>query len=228
MSAIEPAGQSVTIPLWLQIKLEQYALEALYRSESYYNTEEEVDYRTFTDVVDDMGDEVGEVLSYGRRIVCKLPAHIGGSVSYIAKVVGRREQAKDEEIPVSTGFVQNWREILLSRYEPMREYIVPVVSASPTGLWLVMPYAEQETLEWDQDKIDVLAEQVEDLDGVKPVMRGAMGGGLDIYWTNNWGAYNGEYRLLDYGGIVLTDSVPRSPCEFPFSDPASPVDGSWR
>ncbi|WP_436909026.1 hypothetical protein [Halosimplex marinum] len=221
MPPIQPAKDPVQIPIWLQIKLERYAVECLTRSESRHSSlpDDNPDQRTYDDVVDEIREEMGKLLSFGGgRVVCKLPESVGGSTEYIAKIVGARERDKHESVPVSTGFVQNWREILLSRYEQIREYIVPVVSASPTGLWLVMPYAEQE-IEWDRDRLNEIAEEVEAVDGVNPVMAGSMGGGLDIYWSENFGAYEGEYRLLDYGGIHLTATVPQSSEEFPFVDP---------
>lgn len=171
-------------------------------------------------MMDQLQDQF-EVLEAGSgRIVVDISEHIDYSQRLVAKLVASRSQSKNETISVSGGFLQNWREILLSRYPPVQDIVQPVVASSRTGLWLVMPYAEQYGIEWDHDRIDPKADYLKEHEKVEPVMRGSIGGGLDIYWTENWGAYQGEYRLVDYGGIVLHDEPDFRDGEYPFEDPS--------
>jgi hypothetical protein len=83
-----------------------------------------------------------------------------------------------------------------------------------------MPYAEQYDLTWDDDAIDRKVEKIKAIDGITPVASGTVSRSLDLNWTENWGAYNGEYRLLDYGGIAITTSIPQYDNELEFVDPA--------
>lgn len=138
----------------------------------------------------------------------------------VVKIAGPRSEHTDNSIPVSSGFVQNWREILVSRFEPMQEYLVPIIESSPNGLWLVMLYAEQEALEWDHDRIDARAAEIEAIDGLEPVMYRATTTHPDIYWASNWAGYEGDFRMIDYDEIAVTEPIERPPEEYLFVDPA--------
>ena len=132
-------------------------------------------------MMDQLQDQF-EVLEAGSgRIVVDISEHIGYSQRLVAKLVGSRSQNKNETISVSGGFLQNWREILLSRYPPVQDIVQPVVASSRTGLWLVMSYAEQYGIEWDHERIGPKADYLKEHEKVGPVMRGSIGGGLDIY-----------------------------------------------
>ena len=151
------------------------------------------------------------------RLVYELPSDwVLGKGRYVVKLV----RSKKKEGFDDPGLLQNWREILLSRYPPMQGHVVPVVDSGENGFWLVMPYAEQYGLDWDHDVIDEKVGEIKAMDGVTPVARGAFTGSFDVNWTENWGAYNGGYRLLDYGGIAITTSIPQYDNELEFFDPS--------
>lgn len=216
----DDARSEVDLPLWLEVALERFAAERTFRWRGRYASKDDPASEAYEEMMDEFREEF-EVLEGGSgRIVIEITEYLESTERLVAKVVGSKSEQKSEHIPVSSGFLQNWREILLSRYPPVEDIIQPVVASSPIGLWLVMPYAEQHGIEWDHDRIDSKAEYLENHHGVEPVMRGSFGGGLDIYWTENWGAYQGEYRLVDYGGVVLHDEPELRPGEFPFRDPA--------
>lgn len=213
------SSSKVDLPLWLKVALERYAVERTFRWRGRSASKDEPARQGYENMMDEFREQF-EVLEGGSgRLVVEITEYVNTDERLVAKVIGSRSKHKDENIPVSSGFLQNWREILLSRYRPVEEIILPVLASSPTGLWLVMPYAEQYKTEWDHDRIDSKAEYLENHTGVEPVMRGSLGSGLDIYWTDNWGAYEGEYRLLDYGGVVLLDRPELRPGEFSFQDP---------
>ncbi|MDQ2055888.1 hypothetical protein [Halobellus sp. H-GB7] len=152
------------------------------------------------------------------RLVYELPSDwVLGEGRYVVKLVRSKKKDGFDD----SGLLQNWREILLSRYGPIQDHVVPVVGSGENGLWLVMPYAEQYNLDWDHDAIDEKVDMIKSMDGVEPVARGGFSGSLDLNWTENWGAYNGEYRLLDYGGIAITTSIPQYENELIFSDPSN-------
>ncbi|WP_237076800.1 hypothetical protein [Natrialba magadii] len=209
----------VGIPLWVRITLERYAIERILRWEGRFNLEGDPERDAYDDMMDELREQFEAVDGGSGRFVVEITEFIDSDERMVAKIVAGSRN-KHENIPVSGGFLQNWREILLSRHPPVEDIVLPVVASSPTGLWLVMPHAEQYGIEWDRDRIDAKADRLQSLDGVEPVMRGSFGGGLDVYWTENWGAYRGEYRLLDYGGVVLHGESYLRPEEYPFEDPA--------
>jgi len=208
------------IPTWLAITLERYAAERTLRWRGRYETKNHPARQAYDEMMDQLRDQFDVLEAGSGRIVVDISEYIDCSQRLVAKLVGSRSQNKSETIPVSGGFLQNWREILLSRYPPVQDIVQPVVASSRTGLWLVMPYAEQYGIEWDRDRIDEKADYIKEHEQVEPVMRGSLGGRLDIYWTENWGAYQGEYRLVDYGGIVLHDEPDFRDEEYPFEDPS--------
>lgn len=218
-----PRNSEVEVLRPTRIKLERYGAERVFRWRSRKMDDSEGEGRTYGDVKEEIRDDLEPLAGGGGRSVYKLPSEAvnsGGCDEFVVKLAGPRSEHTGDSIPVSEGFVQNWREILISRYNPVMPYIVPVVDASPNGLWLVMPLAKQEGIEVNLDRIDELASEVESIDGVEPVMGGHTSSRPDVYWSENWGAYSGEYRLLDYGGIALTASVEQPDYEFPFVDPA--------
>lgn len=218
--ADDDTRSEVDLPFWLKVALERFATERTFRWRGHYASEGDNAREAYEDMMDEFREQF-EVLEGGSgRIVVEITEYADSRERMVAKVVGGRSKGKSDQIPVSSGFLQNWREILLSRYPPVEDIIQPVVASSQTGLWLVMPYAEQYGIEWSHDRIDQKAECIENHHAVEPVMRGNLGGGLDIYWTENWGAYQGEYRLVDYGGVVLHDEPELRPGEYPFRDPA--------
>lgn len=195
-------GSEIAIPLWVEIALERFAVERIFRWGGRFEPEGEPGRDAYDEMMDELRDQFDSVDGGSGRFVVELTEHVDSDERLIAKIVAGSRN-KSGNIPVSGGFLQNWREILLSRHPPVEDIVLPVVASSPTGLRLVMPYAEQYEIEWDRDRIDPKADRLKSLDDTEPVMRGSFGGGLDIYWTENWGAYRGEYRLLDYGGVVL-------------------------
>ncbi|MGQ3722723.1 hypothetical protein [Natrialba aegyptia] len=113
----------------------------------------------------------------------------------------------------------NWHEVILSDFEPLTELLVPVVDHHEDSLWIVMPYAE--TLPQSQEVTAGLApltDQIEDAD-IEFVSHGGRTGQPEIYQINAWGQYNGEYRLRDYGGIVVSDSGFLEQLPYPLSEP---------
>jgi hypothetical protein len=209
----------IEIPLWVKITLERYAVERICRWDGRFNSEGDPAREAYDEMMDELREQFEPVDGGSGRFVVEITEYVDSDERVVAKIVsGSRDT--NENVPVSGGFLQNWREILLSRYPPVEDIVLPVLESSPTGLWLVMPHVEQYDIEWDRDRIDPKADRLKNLDEVEPVMRGSFGGGLDIYWTENWGAYRGEYRLIDYGGVVLHREPALRPEEYPFQDPA--------
>lgn len=208
----------IEIPLWVKIALERYAVERVFRWEGRFNSEGDPTKEVYDDMMDELREQFEPVDGGSGRLVVEISEHVNSDERLVAKIIGGSRN-KSGDVPVSGGFVQNWREILLSRHPSAEDIVLPVVASSPMGLWLVMPYAEQYGIEWDHDRIDAKADRLKSLDDVEPVMRGNFGSGLDIYWTENWGAYQGEYQLIDYGGVVLHSESYLRPEEFPFQDP---------
>lgn len=208
---------TAVLDLSTRICFTRYAMEVTLRGNE--KLEEERDY---LDALDELGEQYESLGSGGGRSIFRLPSEtVTTEKEYVVKIAGPRSSNTDDEIPVSSGFVQNWREILVSRYAPMKEYIVPVVDWSPLGLWIVMPFAEQEGTKYDGERIDERAEEIEALQGIEPRMYGYTSSRPDIYWAENWGAYQGEYRLLDYGGLHLCHEVDHLDDEIEFTDPAA-------
>lgn len=217
---MDGSTNSSILPLSTRITLERLATERVFRWRSR-RTDGEIDGRVYDDVMKELREEFNALDAGGGRSVYRLPdGLVDTSEDLVVKIAGPRSEHTDNAIPVSPGFVQNWREILVSRVEPMLEYIVPVIESSPNGLWLVMPYAEQETLEWDHDRIDARAAEIEAIDGLEPVMYGATTTRPDIYWASNWAGYEGDFRMIDYGGIAVTAPIEQPPEEYLFVDPA--------
>jgi len=212
------SGTDIEIPLWVKIALERYGLERVTRWEDRFNSEGDPAREAYDDMMDELREQFESVDGGAGRLVVEITEYVDTDERLVAKIIAGSRN-KDEDIPVSGGFLQNWREILLSRYPPAEDIVLPVLESSPTGLWLVMPYAEQYDIEWDRERIDKKADRLKSLDNVEPVMRGSFGSGLDIYWTENWGGYQGEYHLIDYGGVVLHSESYLRPEEYPFQDP---------
>ena len=205
---------SVEIPLWIKVALNKYATGILH----YWEYRRASNTNCYDDLIEDLENEFEPIDSGSGRIIIDITEYLDTNNRFVAKVVGG-DVDRNEQMPVTEGFVQNWREILLSRYPPVNDIVMPVLESDPTGLWLVMPFAEQYEVDWDHDIIDTKVEQLEQIEKIEPVMRGGFSGSLDVYWTDNWGIYNDEYRLIDYGGIVLHKDPPLQQNEYRFIDP---------
>ncbi len=128
---------------------------------------------------------------------------------------------KDALYPVeyTEGWMSNWHEIILSRFEPLEDLLVPIVDHHDDGLWIVMPYAE--TLPNSQGvtiTLRPLAERIEQAD-VEFVSHGQITGQPEIYQIKAWGIYQDECRLRDYGGIVVSDEGYLCQLPYPLSEP---------
>lgn len=94
-------------------------------------------------------------------------------MKFALPVVGN-SGAEDALYPVeyTEGWISNWHEIILSRFEPLEDLLVPIVDHHEEGLWTVMPYAE--TLPDSQEvtvELRPLSERIEQADVafVRPV-----------------------------------------------------------
>lgn len=159
------------------------------------------------------------------RAVYQVPSNIAERrqplvVKFALPVVGN-SGAEDALYPVeyTEGWMSNWHEIILSRFEPLEDLLVPIVDHHEEGLWTVMPYAE--TLPDSQEvtvELRPLSERIEQAD-VAFVSHGETTGQPEIYQIKAWGLYQGEYRLRDYGGIVVSDEEYLSQLPYPLSEP---------
>lgn len=117
------------------------------------------------------------------------------------------------------GWMSNWHEIILSDFEPLEGVLVPVVDHHEDALWVVMPYAE--TLPQSQEvtqRIAPLTDEIEESD-VAFVSFGGTTGQPEIYQIKAWGNYRDEFRLRDYGGIVISDEEVLEQLPYPLSEP---------
>ncbi|WP_367176282.1 hypothetical protein [Haloarcula rubripromontorii] len=130
---------------------------------------------------------------------------------------GTEEALYPEEY--TEGWMANWHEIILTGFEPLEDVIIPVVDHHEDALWTVMPYAE--TLPQSQEvtqRLGPLTDKIEDTD-VEFVTHGQMTGQPEIYQIKAWGNYQNEYRLRDYGGIVVSDERLLKQLPYPLSEP---------
>lgn len=117
------------------------------------------------------------------------------------------------------GWMSNWHEVILSDFEPLEEVIVPMIDHHEDALWIVMPYAETlSTSEEVTQRLAPLTDQIEEAD-VEFVSHGRTTGQPEIYQISAWGKYRGEYRLRDYGGIVVSDKEVLEQLPYPLSEP---------
>jgi hypothetical protein len=197
------------VPLWARIELTKLAMMQHY----WYRYPDENQSDSIGNRIKERLDKLG---GGNGRAVYELPPDMTlDDNRYVAKLVQRREITEDQ------GFLQNWREILITRSGLIDEYIVPVIDHCPCGFWLVMPYAEQSHLEWNQDFIDSAVDDIQSTEGLEAVAKGTFSSSPDISWSENWGQYCGEYRLLDYGGVAIRADVPQYEHELPFVEPVS-------
>lgn len=122
-------------------------------------------------------------------------------------------------VDYTEGWMSNWHEIVLSDFEPLEDVLVPVIDHHKDALWTVMPYAE--TLPQSQEvtmRLTPLADQIEE-SNVEFVSHGQTTGQPEIYQIKAWGNYQGEYRLRDYGGIVVSDEEFLEQVPYPLSEP---------
>ena len=117
------------------------------------------------------------------------------------------------------GWMSNWHEIILTDFEPLEDVLVPVFDHHEDALWTLMPYAE--TLPQSQKVTQHLApltDKIEEED-VEFVSHGQTTGQPEIYQIKAWGNYQGEYRLRDYGGLVVSDEGFLEQLPYPLSEP---------
>jgi hypothetical protein len=159
------------------------------------------------------------------RAVYQVPSSIAEEehplvVKFALPVIGN-SGTEDALYPVeyTEGWMSNWHEIILSRFEPLKDLLVPIVDHHEDGLWIIMPYAE--TLPRSQEvtvKLHPLSERIEEAD-VEFVSHGQTTGQPEIYQIKAWGLYEGECRLRDYGGIVISDEEYLRQLPYPLSEP---------
>lgn len=109
--------------------------------------------------------------------------------------------------------------IVLSDFEPLEDVVVPVIDHHEDALWTVMPYAE--TLPQSKEvtqRLAPLTDEIEEAD-VEFVSHGQTTGQPEIYQIKVWGNYRGEYRLRDYGGVVVSDEGFLEQLPYPLSEP---------
>lgn len=158
----------------------------------------------------------------GSRYVYKIPAsYINAKEPYVVKFAKPRQHKifNDTQVErdISDGLLQNWREYLLSQYDPARPFIVPVHDIHPKGMWIIMPFATME-IEDEQEKKRRILQRVEEFKKLDVECVMGFNKSRDVEWLENWGWYNGKYNLIDFGGVVLQDI---EPVEIPdeFTDP---------
>jgi len=165
-------------------------------------------------------------LDNGRsRAVYEVPSNIAEGdqrlvVKFALPEIGKTG-TEDALYPVdyTEGWMSNWHEVILSRYEPLDHLLVPVIDHHEDALWTVMPYAE--TLPKSQEIANQLAPLTDEIEesNIEFVSHGMTTGQPEIYQINAWGRYNGEYRLRDYGGIVVSEDEFLEQLPYPLSDP---------
>lgn len=159
------------------------------------------------------------------RAVYQVPSSIADwdhplVVKFARPVVGN-SGTDDALYPVeyTEGWISNMHEIALSDFEPLEDLLVPIVDHHEDGLWTVMPYAETPP---DSREVGMqlrsMSEQIEEAD-VEFVSHGEKTGQPEIYQIKAWGIYQSEYRLRDYGGIVVSDDEFLSQLPYPLSEP---------
>ena len=122
-------------------------------------------------------------------------------------------------VDYTEGWMSNWHEIILSNFEPLEDVLVPVIDHHEGALWTVMPYAE--TLPQSQEvtkHLMPLSNEIEEAD-VEFVSHGQTTGQPEIYQIKAWGNYRDEYRLRDYGGIVVSEDRFIEQLPYPLSEP---------
>ncbi len=130
---------------------------------------------------------------------------------------GTEEALYPEEY--TEGWMSNWHEIILTDFAPLEDVIVPVLDHHEDALWTVMPYAE--TLPQSQEvtqRLGPLTAKIEETN-VEFVSHGQTTGQPEIYQIKAWGNYQDEYRLRDYGGIVVADEGFLEQLPYPLSEP---------
>lgn len=159
------------------------------------------------------------------RAVYEVPSKVAEGderlvVKFALPVVGNsgREGAL-YPVDYTEGWMSNWHEIVVSDYEPLEDMIVPVIDHHENALWTVMPYAE--TLPQSQEvtqRLGPLTDEIEEAD-VEFVSHGQTTGQPEIYQIKAWGDYRDEYRLRDYGGLVVSDEGFLEQLPYPLSEP---------
>jgi len=175
---------------------------------------------------DDILDKHLNHLENGRsRAVYQVPSSIAERdeplvVKFALPEIGK--SGTDEALyPVeyTEGWMSNWHEILLSRFDPLEHLLVPVIDHHEDALWTVMPFAE--TLPNSQEVTAMLAPRTDELEeaDVEFVSHGMTSGQPEIYQIKAWGWYKEECRLRDYGGIVVSDKDFLEQAPDPLSNP---------
>ncbi|MFP9192769.1 hypothetical protein ACLI4Q_14070 [Natrialbaceae archaeon A-CW1-1] len=171
-------------------------------------------------------DEYFHHLENGRsRAVFQVPSSITDGeeplvVKFALPEVGK-SKTEDALYPVeyTEGWMSNWHEVILSRFDPLEHLLVPVIDHHEDALWIVMPYAE--TLPNSQEitaELAPLTDEIEEEDVVF-VSHGTTTGQPEIYQIKAWGRYNEKCRLRDYGGIVVSNKEFLKQLPYPLSEP---------
>jgi len=179
----------------------------------------------FEETHETLGEHFNHLENGHSRAVYQVPSHIAGwnyplVVKFALPVTGNsgtEEALYPEEY--TEGWMSNMHEIVLSGFEPLEDLLVPIVDHHKDGLWTVMPYAE--TLPDHQEvttKLRSISERIEEAD-VEFVSHGETTGQPEIYQIKAWGLFQEEYRLRDYGGIVVSDEEFLSQLPYPLSEP---------
>lgn len=174
----------------------------------------------------EMLDEHFNHLGSGRsRTVYQVPSSNGDAgeslvVKFALPEIGA-SGTEDALYPVeyTEGWMSNWHEIILTRYDPVSDLVVPVLDHHEDALWIVMPYAE--TLPQTRaikTELAPLTDEIEEAD-IEFVSHGGTTGQPEIYQINAWGRYHEECRLRDYGGIVVANEVFLDQLPYPLSEP---------
>ena len=117
------------------------------------------------------------------------------------------------------GWLSNWHELILSRFEPLEDVLVPIIDHHEAALWTVMPYAETPPKSQEVTaELAPLTDRIEEADVVF-VSHGVQTGQPEIYQIKAWGRYQGKFRLRDYGGIVVGDEEFLEQLPYPLSEP---------
>lgn len=140
------------------------------------------------DWTEDVSEERGwEYLdSGGARLVIKIPTTACNAYSgppLVVKVPIYRDHPED-------GRYQNACEANLWSEAPaeLRPYLVPVLASGHLYRWLLMPYADAESA--DQEMVEPRSRELVHKQGIAT---------NEVVAAQNWGVWNGEPRLIDYG-----------------------------
>lgn len=124
-------------------------------------------------------------------------------------------------VEYTEGWMSNWHEVILSRFDPLKHLLIPVIDHHEDALWTVMPYAQ--TLPNSQEVAADLAPLTDEIEeaNVEFVSHGVTTGQPEIYQIKAWGLYNKECKLRDYGGIVVSNEEFLEQLPYPLSEPQS-------